>query len=252
MQWGRWGFLPRKARSCGADGGGSAFSSSQRECVLTVANEVQLSTRRVHSATQRKRALYFSFTLLKQLASKKRPALPRNCKQKATRSASVTDDQSALSSHEKILRLIVLRSNLKSNLQILFAETHTLKMLNLNPRRFVRAKQCPHFSRAVGLERVWERKGRRFVSRTSSSPEEKRKVDIKGSTFASLHCVGYRRCALPKQLASKKRPLCSPCACTLFESCRAERNSSPYPSPFFYNKVKITLDGCFCAKKPSL
>ena len=40
--------------------GGSAFSSSQRECVLTVANEVQLSTRRVHSTTQRKRALYFA------------------------------------------------------------------------------------------------------------------------------------------------------------------------------------------------
>ena len=105
VQWGRWGFLPRKARSCGADGGGSAFSSSQRECVLTVANEVQLSTRRVHSATQRKRALYFSFTLLKQLASKKRPDLSRSCKQKATRSASVTDDQSALSSDEKYCAL---------------------------------------------------------------------------------------------------------------------------------------------------
>ena len=119
---------------------------------------MQLSTRRVHSTTQKKRTLYFSFhyvhyrrfTLLKQLASKKRPALPRNCKQKATRSASVTDDQSALSSHEKILRLIVLRSNLKSNLQIFPAETHTLKMLNLNPRRFVRAKQCRYFSRRRG------------------------------------------------------------------------------------------------------
>ena len=104
----------------------------------------------MHSTTQRKRALYFSFTLLKQLASKKRPDLSRSCKQKATRSASVTDDQSALSSHEKILRLIVLRSNLKSNLQILFAETHTLKMSNLNLRRFARAKQCRHFSRRRG------------------------------------------------------------------------------------------------------
>ena len=33
------------------------------------------------------------------------------------------------SSRTKILRLIVLRSNLKSNLQILFAETRTPKML---------------------------------------------------------------------------------------------------------------------------
>ena len=40
--------------------GGSAFSSSQRECVLTVANEVQLSTRQMHSTTQKKRALYFA------------------------------------------------------------------------------------------------------------------------------------------------------------------------------------------------
>ena len=107
---------------------------------------MQLSTRRVHSATQRKRALYFSFTLLKQLASKKRPDLSRNCKQKATRSASVTDDQSALSSDEKILHLIVLCSNL----QILFTETHALKMSNLNLRRFARAKQCRYFSRRRG------------------------------------------------------------------------------------------------------
>ena len=100
----------------------------------------------MYSTTQRKRALYFSFTLLKQLASKKRPDLSRNCKQKATRSASVTDDQSALSSDEKILHLIVLCSNL----QILFAETHALKMSNLNLRRFARAKQCRYFSRRRG------------------------------------------------------------------------------------------------------
>ena len=137
---------------------------------------MQLSTRRVRSTMQRKRTLYFSFTLLKQLASKKRPDLSRNCKQKATRSASVTDNQSALSSHEKILRLIVLRSNLKSNLQILFAETHTLKMLNLNSRRFVRAKQCRHISRAVGIVGVWGRKGRRFVSRNPFRPPRKRKT----------------------------------------------------------------------------
>ncbi|QCD47116.1 hypothetical protein [Campylobacter rectus] len=52
-----------------ADGRGSAFSSSQRECVLIVANEVQLSTRRVHSTMQRKRALYFSFTTFATVAS---------------------------------------------------------------------------------------------------------------------------------------------------------------------------------------
>jgi len=41
----------------------------------------------------------------------------------------------------------------------------------------------------VGLERVWERKGRRFVSRTPSSPEEKRKVDKKGSFLLYLATV---------------------------------------------------------------
>ena len=148
----------------------------------------------MYSTTQRKRALYFSFTLLKQLASKKRPDLSRNCKQKATRSASVTDDQSALSSDEKILHLIVLCSNL----QILFAETHALKMSNLNLRRFARAKQCRYFSRRRG----WG--------------------IVKGEGALLLR---YAR------------------------NCRAGRILSPYPSPFFYNKVKITLDGCFLRKE---
>ncbi|RRD52310.1 hypothetical protein EII16_11135 [Campylobacter rectus] len=36
--------------------------------------------------------------------------------------------------------------------------------VNLNLRRFASAKQCRHLSRAMGLERAWERKGRRSTS----------------------------------------------------------------------------------------
>ena len=46
------------------------------------------------------------------------------------------------SSKEKILRLIVLRSNLKSNLQILLAETHTLKTQILNLQCDSTYKNC--------------------------------------------------------------------------------------------------------------
>nr|WP_314903383.1 hypothetical protein [uncultured Campylobacter sp.] len=54
------GFLRLCAISCKQTGGGSASGSSQRECVLTVANKVRLSTRRVYSTTQRRATLYFA------------------------------------------------------------------------------------------------------------------------------------------------------------------------------------------------
>ena len=91
------------------------------------------------------------------------------------------------SSRTKILRLIFFYSNLESNLQILFAKTRTLKMSNLNLRRFAcKARQCRHISRAVGLEMAWERvclgqlrarsKGRRrFVSRFACGYEPQAK-----------------------------------------------------------------------------
>ncbi len=63
-------------------------------------------------------------------------------------------------------------------------------MSNLNLRRFASAKLCRHISRAVGLERVWERKGRRFVSRTPSSPKEKEKSRHKSELFALLEAIG--------------------------------------------------------------
>ena len=54
-------------------------------------------------------------------------------------------------------------------------ETRILKMSNLNLRRFASAKLCRHISRAVGVERAWERKGRRFVSRTPFLSRRKEK-----------------------------------------------------------------------------
>ena len=85
---------------------------------------------------------------------------------------------------------IVLRSNLKSNLakfinlasNFAHRDPHLENVNSLhsnltkNLRRFTRrVKQCHHLSRAVGLERAWEGKGRRFVSRTPSSPTRKEK-----------------------------------------------------------------------------
>ena len=84
---------------------------------------------------------------------------------------------------------IVLRSNLKSNLakfinlasNFAHRDPHLENVNSLhsnltkNPRRFASVKQCRRLSRAVGLERAWERKGRRFVSRTPSSPKRKEK-----------------------------------------------------------------------------
>ena len=61
---------------------------------------------------------------------------------------------------------------------------------------------------------------------TSCPYEEKRRRGrgIKGG--GELFCFGFA----------------SPCACTLFESCRAERHSSPHP---LYNKVKNNLKWLF-------
>ena len=56
-----------------------------------------------------------------------------------------------------------------------------LENVNLNLRRFAQAKQCRRLERAVGLERAWERKGRRFVSRTPSSPIKREKQIQKGT-----------------------------------------------------------------------
>ena len=46
---------------------------------------------------------------------------------------------------------------------------------NANLKNVRRDSAVAPLERAVGLERVWERKGRRFVSRTPSSPEKKKK-----------------------------------------------------------------------------
>gem|GEM_PF-4670387 len=57
-------------------------------------------------------------------------------------------------------------------------------------------------------------------------PRKKRKVDTKRELF----CFGFA----------------SPCACTLFESCKAERNSSPHS---LYNKVKNNLKWLFFTQR---
>ena len=64
--------------------------------------------------------------------------------------------------------------------------------------------KCSNISRAVGLERVWERKGRRFVSRIPFLSRKKEKE----SSFASATLRNYK----------------------------AERNSSPFP---LNKKIKI-------------
>jgi len=58
-------------------------------------------------------------------------------------------------SSEKILRLIVLRSNLNSNLQILVTETHILKMSNLiQICDALRQQSHVATSHVLGLERA--------------------------------------------------------------------------------------------------
>ena len=151
----------------------------------------------------------------------------RNCKQRSSLGTKISaqhsnpsqNKYSVFAKQNVSIKYFALASySQTSNLQILFAETRTLKMSNLNLRRFASAKQCRHLSRAVGLVGVWGRKGRRFVSRNPFRHPRKRERRI------------------------QKGALCFASA----RNCKAERNLSPRP---LYNQVKNNLKRLFFTKR---
>ena len=108
-------------------------------------------------------------------------------------------------------------SFLRSNLQIWVAETRTLKTSNLNHICDALRQQSSvatlNFS-FTALATVALLETASLVTRRQQVAPTKKSVVggwIKGG--GELFCFGVT----------------SPCACTLFESCEAERNSSPHP-----------------------
>ena len=119
-----------------------------------------------------------------------------------------------------------MRSNLKSNLQIY--KSNSIKIYKIcDALRQQSYVATLNFS-FTALATVALLETASLVTRWQQVAPTKKSVvgggGLKG--VGKLFCFGFA----------------SPCACTLFESCRAERHSSPHP---LYNKVKNNLKWLF-------